>query len=433
MSHELLAIIEQIEREKGIKKEVMLEAVESAMLSAAKRVIDLKPDEEFKVEIDRSTGEIRAFRNNEKVTNIDFGRIAASTARQVIIQKMREAEKDVVFGEFQSRVGEIVSGTVYRFEKGNVIVDLLGKAEGILLKREQSPKEEFKQGQRIRAYVVEVKKDVKGPQIILSRAHPNLVKELFELEVPEIYEGIVEIKAISRQAGERTKISVCSKNDKVDSVGACVGMRGNRVRNIVNELQGEKIDIVRYNEDVREYIKAALSPAKVSEIKLNREKMKAEVIVDDDQLSLSIGKHGQNVRLASRLVGWELDIRTKSMIAAEALGGKKEEDKAAVQPEAKEAQEEEPKAKKAKKEVKKESKKEAKKEAKKETKKASRKEGFSLNDLSGVGDKIIESLKEAGIKSLEDIIKAKEEGLVKIKGIGEKKAQKIIAEARKLL
>jgi N utilization substance protein A len=423
MSHELLAIIEQIEREKGIKKEIMLEAVESAMLSAAKRVIDLKPDEEFRVEIDRSTGEIRAYRNNERVTNIDFGRIAASTARQVIIQKMREAEKDVVFGEFQSRVGEIVSGTVYRFEKGNVIVDLLGKAEGILLKREQSPKEEFKQGQRIRAYVVEVKKDVKGPQIILSRAHPNLVKELFELEVPEIYEGIVEIKAISRQAGERTKISVCSKNDKVDSVGACVGMRGNRVRNIVNELQGEKIDIVRFNDDVREYIKAALSPAKVSEIKLDREKMKAGVIVDDDQLSLSIGKHGQNVRLASRLVGWELDIRTKSMIAAEALGGKEEVKPA--QAEAKEVQQEESKPKKAKKEVK--------KEAKKEAKKATKKETASLEDLSGVSEKIIESLKEAGIKHIDDIIKLKEEGLIKIKGIGEKKAQKIIAEAKKLV
>ena len=427
MSHELLAIIEQIEREKGIKKEVMLEAVESAMLSAAKRVIDLKPDEEFRVEIDRSTGEIRAFRNNEKVTSIDFGRIAASTARQVIIQKMREAEKDVVFGEFQSRVGEIVSGTVYRFEKGNVVVDLLGKAEGILLKREQSPKEEFKQGQRIRAYVVEVKRDIKGPQIILSRAHPNLVKELFELEVPEIYEGIVEIKAISRQAGERTKISVCSKNDKVDSVGACVGMRGNRVRNIVNELQGEKIDIVRFNDDVREYIKAALSPAKVSEIKLDREKMKAGVIVDDDQLSLSIGKHGQNVRLASRLVGWELDIRTKSMIAAEALGGK--EETKVTQSETKDTQEDESKAKKARKETKKE----GKKEAKKETKKTAKKEGVSLEDLPGIGDKIIESLKEAGIKSVDDIIKTKEEGLVKIKGIGEKKAQKIVAEAKKLV
>jgi N utilization substance protein A len=433
MSQELLTIIEQIEREKGIKKEIMLEAVESAMLSAAKRVIDLKPDEEFKVQIDRVTGEIRAFRNNELVTNIDFGRIAASTARQVIIQKMREAEKDVVFVEFQSRVGEIVSGTVYRFEKGNVIVDLLGKAEGVLLKREQSPKEEFKQGQRIRAYVVEVKKDTKGPQIILSRAHPNLVKELFELEVPEIYEGIVEIRGISRQSGERTKISVCSKNDKVDAVGACVGMRGNRVRNIVNELQGEKIDIVRFSDDIREYIKAALSPAKVSEIKLDRDKMKAGVIVDDDQLSLTIGKHGQNVRLASRLVGWELDIRTKSMIAAEALGGKTEIAVTAL--EAAASQPESAKVKKVKKEAKKVSKKlsktDLKKDIKKEVKKATQKE-TSLGDLLGVGEKVAEGLKEAGIKSVDDIIKLQVQGLIKIKGIGEKKAQKIITEAKKL-
>ena len=426
MSLELIAIIEQIEREKGIKKEIMLEAVESAMLSAAKRVIDLKPDEEFKVSIDRVTGVISAFRNNEPVTNIDFGRISASTARQVIIQKMREAEKDVVFGEFQSRVGEIVSGTVYRFEKGNVIVDLLGKAEGVLLKREQSPKEEFKQGQRIRAYVVEVKKETKGPQIILSRAHPNLVKELFELEVPEIYEGIVEIRGISRQAGERTKISVYSKNDKVDAVGACVGMRGNRVRNIVNELQGEKIDIVRFNEDVREYIKAALSPAKVSEIKLDREKKKAGVVVDDDQLSLSIGKHGQNVRLASRLVGWELDIRTKSMIAAEALGGAKASEAAALAVEA--GKPEEVKVKKAKKVV-------ARKTVKKETKikKETKQEAVALAGLFGIGQTILESLKEAGIKNINDIIEAKVEGLIQIKGIGEAKAKKIIAEAKKLL
>ncbi len=433
MSQELLAIIEQIEREKGIKKEIMLEAVESAMLSAAKRVIDLKPDEEFKVQIDRVSGEIRAFRNNELVTNIDFGRIAASTARQVIIQKMREAEKDVVFVEFQNRVGEIVSGTVYRFEKGNVIVDLLGKAEGVLLKREQSPKEEFKQGQRIRAYVVEVKKDTKGPQIILSRAHPNLVKELFELEVPEIYEGIVEIRGISRQAGERTKISVYSKNDKVDAVGACVGMRGNRVRNIVNELQGEKIDIVRFNDDIREYIKAALSPAKVSEIKLDRDKMKAGVIVDDDQLSLSIGKHGQNVRLASRLVGWELDIRTKSMIAAEALGTKIEVTAAATEVIA--SQSESAKIKKVKKETKKAPKKVIKAEIKKDVKKEAKKEiktEASLGELLGVGEKIAESLKEAGIKSVDDIIKLQVLGLTKIKGIGEKKAQKIITEAKKL-
>ena len=402
MSQELLAIIEQIEREKGIKKEVLIEAVKSALLSATRKVIDVKPDEELDIELDPQTGKIRAFKNKEEITSIDFGRIAASTARQVIIQKIREAEKDVVFSEFQGRVGELVSGAVYRFEKGNIVIDLLGKAEGILLKREQSPKEEFKQGQRIRAYVVDVRKDVKGPQIILSRTHPNLVKKLFELEVPEIYEGIVEIKAISRQAGERTKIAVWSKNEKVDSVGACVGMRGNRVRNIVNEVQGEKIDIVRYNEDIREYIKAALSPAKVAEIKLDKDKLRAEVIVDDDQLSLAIGKHGQNVRLASRLVGWEFNIRTKSMAVKEAT-----EEKEAVKEEA-------PVEKKGKKEKKK------------------KKEEVSLEQLAGVGEKTLANLKEAGINSIEDILKAGLEGLTKVKGIGEKKAVKIIEEAKKL-
>ena len=410
MSQELIAIVEQIEREKGIKKEVLIEAIKSALLSAARKVIDVKPDEELRIDLDPSTGKIKAFRNEEEITNIDFGRIAASTARQVIIQKMREAEKDVVFNEFQGRVGEIVSGTVYRFEKGNIVIDLLGKAEGILLKHEQSPKEEFKQGQRIRAYVVDVRKDTKGPQIILSRTHPNLVKKLFELEVPEIYEGIVEIKSIARHPGERTKIAVWSKNDKVDSVGACVGMRGNRVRNIVNEIQGEKIDIVRYNEDIRAYIEAALSPAKISEIKLNKEAQKAEVIVDDDQLSLSIGKHGQNVRLASRLIGWELDIRTKLALAKEALS---KAEKAPAQEEVA-AAEEKPK-----------------KKAKKETKKETKKEKSSLELLKGAGEKTLSSLKEAGFETLESIAKAKIEDLTKIKGIGEKKAEKLIAEAKK--
>ncbi|MCX5705280.1 MAG: transcription termination factor NusA [Candidatus Omnitrophica bacterium] len=411
MSQELIAIIEQIEREKGIKKEVLLEAVESALLSAAKKVIDLKPDEELRVELNPQTGKIRAFRNEEEITNIDFGRIAASTARQVIIQKMREAEKDVVFNEFQGKVGEIVSGTVYRFEKGNIIIDLLGKAEGVLIKREQSPREEYKQGHRIRAYVVEVRKEAKGPQIILSRTHPNLVKKLFELEVPEIYEGIVEIRSISRQPGERTKVSVCSKNDKVDSVGACVGMRGNRVRNIVNELQGEKIDIVRYNDDIREYIKNSLSPAEVSEIKLDKERMKAEVIVANDQLSLAIGKHGQNVRLASRLIGWELDIRTKEVAvkpeeAAVAIEGPA----AGAEVEAAEAVEAKPRNKK----------------------KKAVKEEVGLSELSGVGEKTAESLKEAGFKSAKDIAKAKIEELTQVKGIGEKKAEKLIEEAKKI-
>lgn len=400
MSQELLAIIGQIEREKGIKKEVLIEAVESALLSAAKKVIDTKPDEELLVQVDRSNGKIRAFRNKEEITSIDFGRIAASTARQVIIQKIREAEKEVVFSEFQGKIGEIVSGIVYRFDKGNIIVDLLGKAEGILLKREQSPKEEFRQGQRIRAYVVEVKKDNRGTQIILSRTHLNFVKKLFELEVPEIYEGIVEIKSISREAGERTKIAVWSKNEKVDSVGACVGMRGNRVRNIVNELHGEKIDIVRYNEDIKEYIKAALSPAQVSEIKINKEGLKAEVIVEDDQLSLAIGKHGQNVRLASRLAGWELDIRTKATSGTNILKEKAEP----VKEEEKE----------------------------KEKKEKENKEEISLEELPGVGEKTLGNLKEAGFKTVEDIAKSAVDDLTKVKGIGQKKANSLIEEAKKL-
>ncbi len=413
MSQELLAIIEQIEREKGIKKEVLIQAIESALSSAVKKVVDIKPEEELKIELDPHTAKIKAFRNGTEITSIDFGRIAASTARQVIIQKIREAEKDVIFNDFQGRVGEIVSGAVYRFDKGNIIIDLLGKAEGILLKREQSQREDFKQGQRIRAYVLEVRKDVKGPQIILSRTHPNLVKKLFELEVPEIYEGIVEIKAISRQAGERTKIAVSSKNEKVDCVGACVGMRGNRVRNIVNELQGERIDIVRFHEDIKEYIKAALSPAKVSEIKLDKEKQRAEVVVDDDQLSLSIGKHGQNVRLASRLIGWELDIRTKTQIAqVQKLAEEKELEK-------KEVVAEKPKRKK-------------KVTAGPEEVKEKPKIKVSLEGLSGVGEKTIDSLKKAGIKTMADLAKAKLEDLTAIKGIGKKKAEKLIEEAKKL-
>ncbi|MFA5089888.1 MAG: transcription termination factor NusA [Candidatus Omnitrophota bacterium] len=393
MSQELLAIIDQIEREKGIKKDILVQAIESALLSATRKVVDVKADDELKVELDRQTGKIKAFKNDKEITSIDFGRIAASTARQVIIQKIREAEKEVVFSEFQGKVGEIVSGTVYRFEKGNIIVDLLGKAEGLLPRREQSPKEEFRQGQRICAYVAEVKKDTKGPQIILSRIHPSLLKKIFELEVPEIYEGIVEIKAIAREAGARTKISVRSKNDKVDSVGACVGMRGNRIRNIVNELQGEKIDIVRYSEDIREYIKAALSPAKVSEIKLDKEKLKAEVIVDDDQLSLAIGKHGQNVRLASRLIGWELDIRNKA--------GKAASEGAAAQA------------------------------LKEEGVKEGKEKGVSLKELPGVGEKTLVNLNKAGFHTVSDVLNAEIRNLTEVKGIGQKKAQKIIEEAKK--
>lgn len=395
MSQEIIAIIEQIEREKGIKKELLIEAVETALLTAVRKVIDVKPEEVLKVELDRATGKIRVFKDKEEVIS-DFGRIAASTARQVIIQKIREAEKEVVFHEFQAKIGELVSGVVYRFDRGNIIVDLLGKAEGYISKQEQSPSEEFKQGQRIRAYVVDVRKDNKGLQIVLSRTHPNLVKKLFELEVPEIYEGIVEIKTIARQPGERTKIAVWSKNEKVDSVGACVGMRGNRVRNIVNELFGEKIDIIRYNEDIKEYIKSALSPAKIAEIKLEKNNLKASIIVDDDQLSLCIGKHGQNVRLASRLLGWELNIHAKSSQPVE------------------EAKEKEP--------------------IKQEEKKTKGAAGLiSLEELPGVGEKTVANLKESGFNTIEDIVNADVEALSKVKGIARKKAEKLIEEAKKLI
>lgn len=402
MSKELLAIIEQIEREKGIKREVLIEAVESAVLSAVKRVIDVKPNEELKVKLDLESGEIQAFKNEEEISSVDFGRIAASAARQVIIQKIREAEKDVVYGEFQGKVGEISSGTVYRFEKGNIIVDLLGKAEGLLPKSEQSPKEMFRQGQRIRSLILEVKRENKGPQIILSRKHQNFVRKLFELEVPEIYEGIVEIKSISRQAGERTKIAVWSKDEKVDSVGACVGMRGGRVKNIVNELSGEKIDIVRYSDDIREYIKESLKPAEVGEIKLNKEARRAEVIVEDDQLSLAIGKHGQNVRLASKLVGWELDVRTKSMAKQAAEEGQKSAESPAVEEAA--AAEKSPAV-----------------------------EEVTLNELPGVGAKTIENLHAAGFLTVADIAGAGVEALTAVKGIGSKKAAGLIEEAKKLL
>ncbi len=423
MSRELLAIVEQIEREKGIKKEVLIQAVESAILSAIKRVIDAKPDEELRVEINRTTGDISAFRNEEKIVSVDFGRIAASAARQVIIQKIREAEKDVVFNEFQAKVGEIVSGTVYRFEKGNIVVDLLGKAEALLLKSEQSLKDEFKQGHRVRAFILEVKKDNRGPQIILSRRHPSFVKKLFELEVPEIYDGIVEIKSISRQAGERTKIAVCSKDEKVDSVGACVGMRGGRVKNIVNELGGERIDVVRFSDDIKEYIKAALSPAEISEIKLNKENKRAEVIVADDQLSLAIGKHGQNVRLASKLIGWELDIRTKAQVLAEVEEKKKaEEEKAKLDVE------------KAEEEVKIEVKEIVKEKRKtKENKVKAKEKTVTLEELPGVGEKPLALLKKLGYKSLEDLAGAKIEEITKVKGIGKAKAEKIKEAARKAI
>ena len=400
-STELLTILEQLERDKGIDKKILIEAVESAVATAAKKLWTVDKNEEVRAVLDIKTGKITAYAGTQEIRSSEFGRIAAQTAKQVVIQKIREAEKDVVFNEYQVRIGEIISGGVYRFERGNIIVDL-GKAEAYIPKKEQSPKEEFRQGDRVRAYLLDVKRDSKGPQILLSRANPNFIRKLFQLEVPEIFEGIVEIKSIARDVGERTKIAVCSKDEKVDCVGACVGMRGSRVKNIVSELQGEKIDIVRYSSDIKEYIQAALSPAEISQIQLNYDGKKANIIVADDQLSLAIGKHGQNVRLASQLVSWELDLFSSDQ-------WKQLKEQAGVEETAQAAED----------------------EKKKTTEQQSSDRGLTV--LTGVGEKIMVQLKAAGLDTLEKIVAADVETLTKIKGLGEVKAKKIIKDAKSLL
>jgi len=398
-TNELLGILEQLERDKGIDKQVLIEAVESAVASAARKLWTVGKDEEVKAVLDPKTGKLTAYAGTQEIRSSEFGRIAAQTAKQVVIQKIREAEKDVVFSEYQTRLGQIITGSVYRFEKGNVIVDL-GKTEGFIPRKEQSKKEEFRQGDRIRAYILDVSRETRGPQIILSRAHPSFIKRLFELEVPEIYEGIVEVKAIARDVGERTKIAVYSKDEKVDCVGACVGMRGSRVKNIVTELQGEKIDIVRYANDIKEYIQAALSPAEISQIQLDYDGKKANIIVADDQLSLAIGKHGQNVRLASQLVGWELDMfsfdQWKAHQEQDDEPGDDEQS-----PDGEEVEEVE--------------------------------EEITIADLKGVGKKLVEQLQQAGIDDLNKIAEASVEELTQIEGLGKIKAQKMIDEAKALI
>ncbi|MBF0253519.1 MAG: transcription termination/antitermination protein NusA [Candidatus Omnitrophica bacterium] len=308
---ELIAVLEHLEREKGVSRQVLIEAIQAALESAAKKILHDK-DVPVEAKIDPVTGEISVLSEGKKVKSSEFGRIAAQTAKQVIIQKIRDAERDVVYEEFEPKVNHVISGTVFRYDKGAVVVDF-GKAEAILPKREQSARDVYRQGDRIRVFVTEVSKTQKGPQIIVSRNHAGLLKRLFEMEVPEVLDSIVEIKSVAREAGDRSKIAVYSKDEKVDCVGACVGMRGSRVKNIVRELQGEKIDIVRWNESIVEYVKGAMSPAECVEIRVaDADQKKIEVIVEDDQLSLAIGKNGQNVRLASKLTGWNIDIRSKS-------------------------------------------------------------------------------------------------------------------------
>ncbi|MHC4778675.1 MAG: transcription termination factor NusA [Planctomycetota bacterium] len=308
MNGELLRIVDAIHRDKAIDKEVIFIGIEQALLSAARKRFG--QEEDLIIEIDRETGGISATAEGKEIDPIELGRIAAQTAKQVIIQKIREAERDVIYTDYETRRKDIVHGSVSRIEGPNIIVNL-GKAEAILPKKEQVPEELYNVGDRLRVFIVDVKKISQKVKIIVSRSHPELVRRLFELEVPEIADGIIVIQNLVREAGYRTKIAVISTDPKVDSVGACVGVRGSRIKSIIDELSGEKIDIIRWSEASDTLIANALKPAQIRNIELDDMNGRATVIVDEDQLSLAIGKRGQNVRLASRLAKWEIDIMTE--------------------------------------------------------------------------------------------------------------------------
>lgn len=338
MNSELQSVVEYMEKERGIERETVIQAIESALQSAAKK--SMGAHRELRVHIDRKTFDIsafvqafvadpvtvpgeqllpkeaRRFKPDAQVGDVvdvpippqKLGRIAAQVAKQAIMQKIRQAEKERVFDEYKDRAGDIVSGSVRRFDRNDVVIDL-GRAEAIMPSRERVPTEEYQSGDRIRAYVLKVDNESYGPEIVLSRTHPDFVRRLFELEVSEIADGTVEIKGIAREAGFRSKIAVVSKDEKVDPVGACVGMKGIRVKNIVRELSGEKIDIVRWNADVRTFVTNSLAPAKLSRIDVDEDLHTVTVTVDPDQLSLAIGKKGQNARLTAKLTGWKIDIQ----------------------------------------------------------------------------------------------------------------------------
>ncbi|OFW70614.1 MAG: transcription termination/antitermination protein NusA [Actinobacteria bacterium RBG_19FT_COMBO_54_7] len=326
MNLEWLEALRQIEREKCIDSETIIQALEAALLSAYKK--NYTTEEEARVEVNRETGTIHVYAEvagedgeagETEVTPKNFGRIAAQTAKQVILQRIREAERDLMFEEYHEKVGDIVTGIVQQSDQRYTLVDL-GKVEALLPVSEQIHGERYKHGMRLKVYIVEVRKTSKGPQILVSRTHPGLLKRLFELEVPEIADGYVEIKAVAREPGHRSKIAVLSNDRNIDPVGACVGARGSRVRMVVNELKGEKVDITPWSEDPKELVSNALSPAKVKEVIIHGDEELAEVIVPDGQLSLAIGKEGQNARLAAKLTGWRIDIKSESQAKDEREG-----------------------------------------------------------------------------------------------------------------
>ena len=407
MLPDLNRVIEQVCKEKGINRDIIVHALEDAMLSAAKKTFGLEKNIEAK--FNPEVGEVELFEIKTVVETIEdalnqvtlddarreldpdaeigdqllaklppekFGRIAAQAAKQNIIQRVRDAERDIIYNEFKGRKGELVSGIVQRFEKKNIIVNL-GRTDAILPEKEQIPRERYRQGDRIRAFILDVELAPKGPQIVLSRTHPGLLIELFRQEVPEIYEGIVEVKGAAREPGGRAKIAVVSHDRDVDPVGACVGMRGTRVQAVVQELRGEKIDIVPWTNDPAEYVCRAVAPAKVSKIIMDEDEHAMEVIVPDDQLSLAIGKKGQNIRLASRLTTWKLDVRSESEAEDEA-----------------------------------------------------RRARASLTAVPGISDLTAELLIQDGVKSAEQLAESEVEAIAEIDGVGPERAPTIIAAAR---
>lgn len=371
-NEELLRLANSLHMEKGIDRNILFESLETALVSAARK--KYSGVEELRIRINRENGDIILLDGDIPVKVLDpgeFGRIAAQTAKQVMIQRIREAESDVVFGDYQSKEGTLVNGTIARIERGTVVCNI-GKADGLLPRQEQIPSESYRPNERLRCYVVQVKKKGNKVMIILSRTHPELVRELFELEVPEIFEHVVEIKGLVREPGYRTKLAVYSSDSRVDAVGACVGIRGSRIRNIVEELNGEKIDIVRWNDNEEIFIRNSLSPAEAESIEFDRRRNRARVIVADDQLSLAIGRKGQNVRLSSKLTGWDLDVMT---VDQHRLWREKGRDEIAA--------------------------------------------------LPGVSDEIINNMLLTGFESFQDIVELGVKELLQIKGIADKKAEDI--------
>lgn len=353
---QLIQALEDLEKEKGIKKQYLLESIETALVTAYKRNFDSL--ENVKVVMDEETGATHIYSVRDIVEEVEnpvqqislkdakkinktlkvgeqvdieivpknFGRIAAQTAKQVIVQKIREAEREVLYTEYSDRKGEIVSGIIQKADRGIVIMDL-GKLEGVMPSKEQIPTEKYKVNDKIKAYVLDVDRGEKGaPQVIISRSHPDFVRKMLEIEIPEIYEGIIEIKSVSRDPGKRCKVAVYSQDQNIDPVGSCVGQKGIRIQNIINELHGEKIDVIEWSPDISTYIAAALLPAKIMAVDVKEEDKFAQVIVADDQLSLAIGKAGQNARLAAKLTNWKIDIKSESQFR-EILLNKQEENK----------------------------------------------------------------------------------------------------------